>query len=223
MISQDTSDHQWNVFRSNLPMLGALVILWCLASHFYNRYLFPTSRPSSPRPIPSTQHRTTFILLFAFPLLLVLHGTSVFKMLVILGINYQISKLSLVGGKLGKAAPLIAWGFNLAVLFGNEICEGYRWSSLSAELAFLVSDSVVQCSRSSTLILVGLSFSKDADSIKGILPRWHINWNITMLRLVSFDMDYYWACTANPSLSNPSEDSKVRYLLFFFPKKKARH
>jgi hypothetical protein len=35
----------------------------------------------------------------------------------------------------------------------------------------------------------------------GIYPRWHVSFNITMLRLVSFSMDYYWACstTAGPS------------------------
>lgn len=26
----------------------------------------------------------------------------------------------------------------------------------------------------------------------GLLPRWHINFNITMLRIVSFALDYHW-------------------------------
>lgn len=39
---------------------------------------------------------------------------------------------------------------------------------------------------------------QDADWVRGFLPRWHVNWNITMLRLVSFNMDYYWACTTPP-------------------------
>jgi len=32
------------------------------------------------------------------------------------------------------------------------------------------------------------------DPWQGAYPRWHISFNITMLRLVSFNMDYHWAC-----------------------------
>ena len=31
------------------------------------------------------------------------------------------------------------------------------------------------------------------DAWEGIYPRWYVSFNITMLRLVSFNMDYYWA------------------------------
>ena len=38
------------------------------------------------------------------------------------------------------------------------------------------------------------------DAVPGIYPRWHVSFNITMLRLVSFNMDYYWAYNkAGPS------------------------
>lgn len=30
------------------------------------------------------------------------------------------------------------------------------------------------------------------DHFEGLLPRWHINFNITMLRIVSFHLDYHW-------------------------------
>ena len=39
------------------------------------------------------------------------------------------------------------------------------------------------------------------DNIPGVYPRWHISFNITMLRLVSFNLDYYWACK-HPSLDD---------------------
>jgi hypothetical protein len=32
------------------------------------------------------------------------------------------------------------------------------------------------------------------DSWGGVYPRWHVSFNITMLRLVSFSIDYHWAC-----------------------------
>jgi len=31
------------------------------------------------------------------------------------------------------------------------------------------------------------------DAYSGIYPRWHVGFNITMLRLISFNMDYFWA------------------------------
>ena len=57
--------------------------------------------------------------------------------------------------------------------------------------------------------------------MKGILPRWQVNWNITMLRLISFDMDYHWATTSHPPstpdvlLDEISSTAKVRLTLFF--------
>lgn len=31
------------------------------------------------------------------------------------------------------------------------------------------------------------------DSFKGVYPRWHIIFNMSMLRLISFNMDFYWS------------------------------
>jgi hypothetical protein len=33
------------------------------------------------------------------------------------------------------------------------------------------------------------------DRMEGLLPRWHINFNITMLRIVSFALDHHWRHT----------------------------
>ena len=44
----------------------------------------------------------------------------------------------------------------------------------------------------------------------GFYPRWHVTFNITMLRLLSFNMDYHWACTRQRT-QNARED--VRYSL----------
>ena len=32
------------------------------------------------------------------------------------------------------------------------------------------------------------------DTWRGVYPRWHVNFNITTLQLVSFSIDYHWAC-----------------------------
>ncbi|KAI0091274.1 MBOAT, membrane-bound O-acyltransferase family-domain-containing protein [Irpex rosettiformis] len=110
-------------------------------------------------------HLVPFLLTFSLVMLTALHGTSILKMAVILSLNYAIAK-SCRGSKL---APLLAWVFNGGVLFANEWGEGYRFGNIHPGL-------------------------QSWDHWEGIYPRWHIIFNITMLRLVSFNMDYYWAC-----------------------------
>lgn len=110
-------------------------------------------------------HLVPYLIFFATLYLIGLHGTSTIKILTILTINYYIGK-GLRGSRIG---PLITWIFNAFILFANERNEGYRFSSLHPSLAAL-------------------------DVFEGLYPRWHISFNITMLRLVSFNMDYYWAC-----------------------------
>lgn len=52
----------------------------------------------------------------------------------ILTINYGIAKV----GKASRLTPVLTWVFNMGVLFANERNEGYRFSSLSPSLEFLV-------------------------------------------------------------------------------------
>ncbi|PFH46767.1 hypothetical protein AMATHDRAFT_82449 [Amanita thiersii Skay4041] len=98
-----------------------------------------------------------------------LHGTSTFKIGTILALNYVIAKRWCGAGTKSNLGPLLTWIFNAAVLFANEIYKGYRFASISQHLEFL-------------------------DKFEGVYPRWHIIFNITMLRLISFNMDYFWAC-----------------------------
>ena len=37
------------------------------------------------------------------------------------------------------------------------------------------------------------------DAHSGLLPRWHVNYNITMLRLISYGMDAHWAAKSRCS------------------------
>lgn len=69
--------------------------------------------------------------------IVVLHGTSAFKVLAILGVNYAIAKHpALRGTTAGIAAT---WVFNVAMLFSNEVYDGYKYSSIYSGLGFLVS------------------------------------------------------------------------------------
>jgi D-alanyl-lipoteichoic acid acyltransferase DltB (MBOAT superfamily) len=112
-------------------------------------------------------HLVPFHVLFAVLMLLGLHGASIIKIFTILILNFTIAKVC-KGSKLG---PISTWIFNLLVLYGNEVNHGYQFGHIHPSLEFL-------------------------DAIKGIYPRWHISFNITMLRLVSFSTDYSWACNA---------------------------
>ncbi|KIM44491.1 hypothetical protein M413DRAFT_17568 [Hebeloma cylindrosporum] len=111
-----------------------------------------------------------------------LHGSSSLKIFAIISLNFVIAKKC----RASFLGPLLTWLFNGLVLFSNELYHGYRFN-----------------------VLPGLSA---LDSFSGIYPRWHVIFNITMLRLISFNMDYYWACnnaeTADIT-SNPTEKQRV--------------
>ncbi|KAJ7368674.1 MBOAT, membrane-bound O-acyltransferase family-domain-containing protein [Mycena albidolilacea] len=134
---------------------------------------FLRTRTHAARTSPDNMYLLPFNLGASIVMLIALHGTSAVKILAILTGNYFISKG--FGGS--KAGPLCSWIFNVVVLFLNDRYSGYRFGDLAPSLIFL--DSLFD----------------------GIYPRWHVSFNITMLRLVSFSMDYYWACstTAGPS------------------------
>ncbi|KAJ3854031.1 MBOAT, membrane-bound O-acyltransferase family-domain-containing protein [Lentinula lateritia] len=104
--------------------------------------------------------------------LLALHGSSILKLVIVITINFIIAKTC----KSSKLGPALTWAFNIGILFMNDRYNGYRFGAITSSLEFLVH-------------LYG-----------GFYPRWHINFNITMLRLVSFSMDYYWACRKSNSV-----------------------
>ncbi|XP_039144514.1 membrane-bound O-acyltransferase gup1-like isoform X5 [Dioscorea cayenensis subsp. rotundata] len=58
------------------------------------------------------------------------------------------------------------WIFNIAILLLNRVYEGYSFTLFGANLAFL-------------------------DSYRGTF-RWHICFNLVILRMISFGLDYHW-------------------------------
>lgn len=124
----------------------------------------PSSLSPSPSPSPSRirASRARFSAAFSLVLLLALHGSSLLKILVVLALNYRIALLasppspshSLPGRARARGraprgwwrrewTPYATWGFNVAVLFANELCEGYRFAALHPSLAWLVRPSLV--------------------------------------------------------------------------------
>jgi hypothetical protein len=120
-------------------------------------------------------------------MLLALHGASILKILLILSFNFAIAKCC-GGSRLG---PILTWVFNGAVLFANERHSGYLFHSIHPSLGSLVSYKI-NLGKCPFMLWI-------QDGFRGVYPRWHISFNVTMLRLVSFSMDYYWARGNSPS------------------------
>jgi hypothetical protein len=184
---QDLSDAQYYTFRKNVPYLALLLIFHPLARKVYN-YVQPLpSRSNSPKPNGFTyvsfaegearkEQRASFDFGFALVFLAAMHGFSIIKVLFILSANY------LVATRLPRNyIPVATWIFNIATLFANEIGDGYQFARIADHISPLAMHESLH----------GLGVWLDGYS--GIMHRWHILFNITVLRLISFNLDYYWS------------------------------
>jgi len=116
--------------------------------------------------------RISYDFIFATIFLFVLHGTSAFKVFLILYVNYTLAT------SLSKSyIPAATWIFNISILFANEVCSGYPYSRIAQLVPFGAS----------------AGWGTWLESYGGLIPRWEILFNITALRLISFNLDYYWS------------------------------
>ncbi|PIA15430.1 MBOAT-domain-containing protein [Coemansia reversa NRRL 1564] len=108
----------------------------------------------------------------------VLSGTSVLFIGALAGGNYLLAKR--LAGR--RWAPLVFWAYNIAMLFSNERYRGYSFKSIATPLAWM-------------------------DDWRGIMRRWDITFNLTMLRMVSFDMDYHWRVCRERDMASQQLDN----------------
>lgn len=116
-----------------------------------------------------------------------LNGISAIKILAILYLNYKIAK-----SFPRKYVPAATWSFGIGILFANEFCGGYP---LARTIAYWTSSD--KSSQQSALV----QWAEYLDGLGGLIPRWEVLFNITILRMISFNMDYYWSLdspTASP-------------------------
>lgn len=173
---------QYHTFRGNLPYTAALLLFHPLLRKLWNT-VFPiatTGRIASGS--KRMNQRISFDYTFALIFLVALHGVSAAKVLGILYVNYQIAT------KLPRRhVPVATWVWNIGILFANELCEGYRFGNIARHISPpLVTDKGL---RDSVLMQWGYWL----DSYGGIMSRWEVLFNITILRLISFNLDYYWS------------------------------
>ncbi|KAL8719804.1 MAG: hypothetical protein Q9225_003239 [Loekoesia sp. 1 TL-2023] len=182
----DNSDQQYSGFRDNIPYMFLLLVFHPLLRRLYESFhsIAQQHAPSSQKISQNSQdlqadarleRRMRFDVGFACLYLLALHGTSALKILVILYVNFTLAK------SLPKSfVPLATWVFNIGILFANELCRGYPY----AEIVRFLPLGAGKTDRNWGSLL---------DSYGGLLPRWEVLFNITVLRLISFNLDYHWS------------------------------
>ncbi|KAM5430484.1 glycerol transporter [Microsporum canis] len=188
----DNSDSQYSTFRDNIPYMTILLVLHPCLRRVYE-HVFPTKLSDAPptggkakdddKPEDAIanadarlRQRVSFDYGFGIILILALHGISAFKILTILWVNYTIAT------RLPRAQiPIATWLFNISILFSNELLHGYPLADLARVLSSSNPDSAL------------ITWAKWLDGVGGIVPRWEVLFKITVLRLISFNMDYYWS------------------------------
>jgi D-alanyl-lipoteichoic acid acyltransferase DltB (MBOAT superfamily) len=175
----DNSDRQYANFRNNLPILFAVLLLHFVLRRAFNVVFIRVSPtpPSNSSYLPSHNltRRKLFDIFFALIFLTALHSLSVLKIVFIIVVNFLISFFH----PSSDYVPILTWLFNIGVLFANEYYSGYRFQVI---LPWLTAGEGA-----------GVGYAMDNFMGGGILRRWHISFNITVLRLISYNMDHYWA------------------------------
>ncbi len=186
---KDATDAQYRTFRNNIPYLAALVVLHPLLRRLYNGVVYransggQASRPTLEEADQRLNQRASFDFGFAIIYLLALHGVSAVKILAILYLNYQVATTLP-----RKSVPVATWVFNIGVLFANELGKGYKFKDIASILWVFLSGGLIDESNSSLV-----NWGRWLDSYGGLMGRWEILFNITVLRLISFNLDYYWS------------------------------
>ncbi|KAG6112060.1 hypothetical protein E4U13_004470 [Claviceps humidiphila] len=181
----DVSDAQYHTFRSNLGYMAGLLLLHPLLRRTWNSVYKPageTTRGNNGS--ARLEQRASFDFAFAILFLIILHGISAVKVFAILYLNFQL------GRKIPRRyVPVATWVFNIATLFANELCAGYHLRDMASHISPPLAGKEPGELRDSPLMQTGAWL----DSFGGIHARWEVLFNITILRLISYNMDYYWS------------------------------
>lgn len=161
--------------------------------------IYPTS-DSSPTSSPTRaltpgqaearkEQRLSFDYFFAFVFLVALHGISAAKVLLILWINYNLATVLP-----RQYVPVATWVFNIGTLFANELASGYHLVNVTSLLSEGSWEPIFHATVEGVKTAPALvQWGSWLDGFGGIMPRWEILFNITVLRLISFNLDYYWS------------------------------
>lgn len=189
----DNSDAQYSTFRDNIPYMALLLVFHPLLRRAFEMSLYKNtldqsvaSKPAGGSPQLSSgnfrlQGRVIFDLAFAAVFLLALHGVSAIKVVTILYANFKIAT-----ALPRKHVAIATWIFNIGILFANELCRGYPIAGLTSFLLPNTTHAVEKTDQQS-------DWGGWLDSYGGLVPRWEVLFNITVLRMISFNFDYLWS------------------------------
>lgn len=179
---RDDSDFQYRSFRDYVPALLGIMALYLGVgkvvgalpemSRIGRGGYRSLSQPAATQ--SGRRNRLPFLCGFTTLFVVALHGSNSIKLLGILLANYALARL-LAGRR--YLAPACLWAFNVSILAAVHWNDGFLWRRVAGE---------------------AYGWLDEAPYV-GLLPRWQINFNITMLRLVSYGLDRHWAALAPPS------------------------
>ncbi|GMH33432.1 hypothetical protein BSKO_01266 [Bryopsis sp. KO-2023] len=112
-----------------------------------------------------------------------LHGSFTIHVILAALLNFFVAKAT-AGTMLGSLAP---WVCNCSILILARVTDGLPFSWMSRHLHWV-------------------------DTLKGPL-RWHIGFNLVVLRFISFSMDHHWMKTGKDTASAKKNDFRDRGLL----------
>lgn len=197
----DVSDAQYATFRENIPYMVLLLTCHPVLRRIYNHFRPATTKNGGNTYVSIAEgealmkQRVSFDSIFIAIFLVILHGFSAFKILLILYTNFAIAK------QLPRRyIPAATWFFNISTLFANELADGYKFEKIAAFLSPLPDPTNLE--KVSSLHNWGTWL----DAHGGIMSRWEILFNISVLRLISFNLDYYWSLD---TASNPIEKKQL--------------
>ncbi|KAJ5826080.1 Glycerol uptake protein 1 [Penicillium riverlandense] len=181
----DNSDAQYASFHNNIPYLVALLVAHPLLRRCYNLLSNRSTQSSTSSAAAAgdaqLEQRMRFDFGFGLVFLAAIHGLSALKILFIFNINYRIAK------NLPRSyVPAATWVFNICTLFANELCHGYPLEPI----AMALSPGSGTPGDKGTLLV---QWARTLDGFGGLMPRWEVLFKVTLLRLISFNMDYYWS------------------------------
>ncbi|KCV71717.1 hypothetical protein H696_01139 [Fonticula alba] len=199
----DLADHQWRAYRNNIPLLlggtGAIVLVGALLRALTDRR--NRGKPGASTSPPAGPLVVWHAVAGGLLVLVMFQSHVVFPLAFILG-NYLLARAV---ARRPRIAPAAIWTYNLLVLLLSEWL-GPNFFQYSTLLDIPVLGDAFQA--------VGLRtvFYRLDISLSG-MQSWRSGYNLTMLRLVSYAMDYHWAaCRRREGSLPPGSQSKTSAL-----------
>lgn len=176
----DNSDGQYASFRDQIPTLAGVMAGHLALRWIYDRVVVAAAAAATTGAGRQVA-RVRFDLWFGLIFLLVIHGFGALKLLLIATFTFHVAHRA----RGSMVNPVLTWVTVVGLLFLNEKYQGYKFADiLGPSVAWM-------------------------DDWSGLLDRWHIHFNITALRLISYNLDYYWSVRAPPTTAAVKQEVRM--------------